>query len=325
MDRTDPLTRLAIHHGTDKYGQHLYTPVYDRLFSHLREQPVRLLEIGIGWPQVSVLGGASLRMWRDYFPFGRIVGLDLQPKRLDLGPRVTVVQGSQTDTGLLRSLHAAYGPFDIVIDDGSHRVGDVLTSFETLYPLLSDGALYAVEDTQTAYWPDFGGTAGAAGTIMSRTHEVVTAMHALEASAAGLTPVTETFGELTVSVQVYRNLVVFERGANVYPSNRGLQIGHPAVRTVLERLDDERARDPSAGEIVTRIGMLEVAGHPQDALEEARAGLRAHPDSIALLCVLQHLTRRFGLLDESRAALERMLQAVPDEPVFLAIAQQMRG
>jgi hypothetical protein len=47
-DQLDPLTQLAIKHGTDKWGPHFYTPVYHKLFAHLRERPLRLLEIGVG-------------------------------------------------------------------------------------------------------------------------------------------------------------------------------------------------------------------------------------------------------------------------------------
>jgi hypothetical protein len=35
----DPLTRLAIRHGTDKWGPHFYTPVYHELFAPLRDRP----------------------------------------------------------------------------------------------------------------------------------------------------------------------------------------------------------------------------------------------------------------------------------------------
>ena len=66
----DPLTALAIRHGTDKWGPHFYTPVYHELFAHLRDAAVRLLEIGIGGYGYQTVGGASLRMWADYFPRG---------------------------------------------------------------------------------------------------------------------------------------------------------------------------------------------------------------------------------------------------------------
>src|SRR5215470_6705217 len=94
-DDVDPLTRIALRYGTDKWGTHFYTPVYHQLFAHLRDKPVRLLEIGVGGYEFARLGGASLAMWADYFANGRVLGIDVYAKTLNLGPRVCVQQGSQ--------------------------------------------------------------------------------------------------------------------------------------------------------------------------------------------------------------------------------------
>jgi hypothetical protein len=109
----DPLTRLAIRFGSDKFGAHLYTPIYHRMFNHLREQKLRILEVGIGGYDKPKAGGASLRMWAEYFPCSKIVGLDIAAKDIALPPRVTTVAGSQTDTGLLQRLLDDHGPFNI--------------------------------------------------------------------------------------------------------------------------------------------------------------------------------------------------------------------
>ena len=319
----DPLTRLAIRHGTDKWGQHFYTPSYHRVFAPLREAPVRLLEIGVGWPTLPVVGGASLRMWRDYFPFGRIVGFDLAPKRLDLGPRVTVVQGSQSDADSLRQLWQDHGPFDIVIDDGSHRCDDVLLSFETLFPLLPEGGFYAIEDAQTAFWPEFGGNAAGAGTIVSRVTDLVQAMHAAEARAAGLEPNAERFGTLVASIQVFRNLIVIERGHNDEPSNRSMDLASPAIQATLAALETERSRDPSDGAAMVRAGMFEVGGRLPEALAAAREGMATHPTSTDLLCLALHLSTRLALHAESRAIVDRLIALVPDEPIFVRLREQL--
>ena len=73
----DPLTRLAIKHGTDKWGPRFYSPLYHKLFSQLRDRPIRLLEIGVGGEELKTVGGASLAMWADYFSSGQITGIDL--------------------------------------------------------------------------------------------------------------------------------------------------------------------------------------------------------------------------------------------------------
>ncbi|MCT8330935.1 tetratricopeptide repeat protein [Albidovulum sediminis] len=155
---SDPLTRLAIVYGTDKFGYHDYTPNYHKLFAHLRDSPVRMMEIGVGGYGDSDRGGQSLEVWRDYFPQGEITGIDIQKKVMDLGPRVRILQGSQVDEAFLRTVEAERGPFDIILDDGSHRNEHVVESFRILFPTLKAGGIYAVEDVQTSFFPRFGGS-----------------------------------------------------------------------------------------------------------------------------------------------------------------------
>ena len=154
----DPLTRLAIRHGTDKFGFHDYTPRYHKLFARFRDRPLRLLEIGVGGYQDEDRGGQSLAVWRDYFPQGEITGIDIQKKVLDLGPRVRILQGSQVDADFLARVVADRGPFDLIIDDGSHRNEHVVESWRLLWPTLAPGGVYVAEDVQTAFMPRFGGS-----------------------------------------------------------------------------------------------------------------------------------------------------------------------
>ncbi|MBL4813173.1 MAG: tetratricopeptide repeat protein [Rhodobacteraceae bacterium] len=154
----DPLSELAIRYGTDKFGYHDYTPNYHKLFKHLQAAPLRLLEIGVGGYQDADRGGQSLATWRDYFPNAQITSIDIQKKTFDLGPNVKIFQGSQIDHDFLTQLSAERGPFDIIIDDGSHQNAHVVDTFQFLFPLLAEGGIYVVEDVQTAFIPRFGGS-----------------------------------------------------------------------------------------------------------------------------------------------------------------------
>jgi hypothetical protein len=70
-----------------------YLALYDELFAPLRDRDIRLLELG-------VKQGGSLELWRDYFPLGRIVGLDMNPPSLrDPTDRIMLLRGRQEDTG----------------------------------------------------------------------------------------------------------------------------------------------------------------------------------------------------------------------------------
>jgi demethylmacrocin O-methyltransferase len=150
------LDTLAALYGTDKFGQHEYTPVYDALMRASRRRPVRLLEIGVGG-YAGALGGESLRMWESYFRRGRITGIDLYDKTALSAGRVQVFQCSQVDAPKLTSLAQALGPFDFIIDDGSHLNAHQIETFAILWPHLKDGGTYIVEDVQTSYWPAYGG------------------------------------------------------------------------------------------------------------------------------------------------------------------------
>jgi hypothetical protein len=94
------LTALALVYWSDKarnhHGARAYTDLYPIHFEQFRTKPIRLLEIGIGGYDSPTWGGASLRMWRDYFRRGEIYGLDIYEKRI-VEPRIHVHRGDQSD------------------------------------------------------------------------------------------------------------------------------------------------------------------------------------------------------------------------------------
>jgi hypothetical protein len=147
VSTTDPsLDVLAVRHGADKSSRvHGYTRAYELHFALLRHQAVSLLEIGVG-------SGASLRMWRDYFPQARLYGLDIAPCQGLQIAGLRLFQGSQRDESVLERLVHETGPLDIIIDDGSHRWADQIASFQKLFPHVKPGGCYAIEDLHTSYW-----------------------------------------------------------------------------------------------------------------------------------------------------------------------------
>ena len=154
----DPLSRLAILHGTDKFGYHDYTPNYFSLLEGWRMQPLRMLEIGVGGYGFEDRGGESLATWRDFFPQAQITAIDIQRKTVELGPRVRILQGSQVDAPFLAGTVAERGPFDIILDDGSHLNEHVIETFGLLFDGLAPGGIYLIEDVQTAFMPRYGGS-----------------------------------------------------------------------------------------------------------------------------------------------------------------------
>lgn len=157
-----PTLRTLMHrHGTDKLWLHHYDAEYARHFEPLRDRPIRLLEIGIGGYGAKGRGGHSLQVWRDYGPGWAVAGVDVEDKSFLDGGRIRTFVADQGKPDELMAIHDAAGPFDIIIDDGSHRQPDILTSFRTLFPVLRPGGIYVIEDLETAYRPDYGGCDGA--------------------------------------------------------------------------------------------------------------------------------------------------------------------
>lgn len=205
---------LAAHYGTDKWGTHRYAQHYQRHLEQFRGDEFAMLEIGIGGYQRQGKGGASLRAWQDFFPKAQIIGLDIQDKSFVDGGRIRTYQGSQADPELLERMNREVGPFRLVIDDGSHRPEHIRASFEVLYPLLLDGGIYVIEDTQTSYWPEWGGHEDRhdRNTSMALVKDLVDGLNYEEYVDESYQP---TYSDRhVVAVHCYHNLVVIEKGLN---------------------------------------------------------------------------------------------------------------
>jgi len=112
------LDQLALIYGSDKWGGHFYTERYQEHFHKLRNKKLRILEIGVGGYEDPHYGGASLRMWKTYFPNSLIYSLDIYDKSPLQEKRIKIYQGSQADEATLKKICDESGPFDIIIDDG---------------------------------------------------------------------------------------------------------------------------------------------------------------------------------------------------------------
>ncbi|WP_419896142.1 class I SAM-dependent methyltransferase [Roseomonas sp. USHLN139] len=154
---TGILDAIGRRHGTDKASdRNDFLRFYEPFVAPMRDQPVKVLEIG-------VLGGGSVRMWRDYFANGQVIGADInEAVRAYAGERLSIEIADQSSLEDMRRL-AAMGPFDLIIDDGSHVWKHQIDSFNTLFPSLRPGGLYIIEDLDTShgrYIPDYCGGGG---------------------------------------------------------------------------------------------------------------------------------------------------------------------
>lgn len=220
LDRAESadLSELAVRYGTDKWGaMHQYPRHYQRHFSPRRNDRLTVLEIGVGGFLDPSRGGASLRMWKQYFPRALVYGLDILDKSAVDGPRLTTIRADQSDDAELARIAEQYGPFDIVIDDGSHISRHIIGTFKVLFPHLAPDGLYVIEDLQACYWPEvFEGsdtdlsdpayTVGFLKTLLDGLHHE----DFLRDDARSPQPTDACVS----GVHVYRNLAVIEKGPN---------------------------------------------------------------------------------------------------------------
>jgi hypothetical protein len=211
------LNRLALIFGTDKWGSHWYTQHYQRYFGPLKKKRLNLLEIGVGGYENPDEGGESLRMWKAYFRKSRIVAIDIRDKAHFSEHRVDVRQCDQTDAEALHRLSSEYGGFDIIIDDGSHINEDVVKTFNVLFPLLRQDGVYVVEDTQTAYWPTWGGGIGNPQTSMAFFKGLVDGLNYVEYPIANYDP--SYFDQNVVELAFFHNLIFIRKGNNDEKAN----------------------------------------------------------------------------------------------------------
>lgn len=129
--------------GSDK-ARHGYLPFYE---AHLRDAcPERLLELGI-------YKGASLEMWKRYFPNCTVEGWDRIVRWTD-----EAVAGCEVKNVDLNSRteieHAAKGAtWDLIIDDAAHTMGQQQLTFSMLFKKTK---LFIMEDLHTSWRSDHG-------------------------------------------------------------------------------------------------------------------------------------------------------------------------
>jgi len=154
------LDQLGIESQTDRASvftrtwakPHDYCRHYDKIFTPLRDKPVKLLEIGAA-------GGEGVRMWLEYFWNGRVFGVDIvsgtnpyNTPDSGIDTHYTFDQGDQSDPEFWKRFIAKHGgDWDVCIDDGGHYNNEIITSFNSLWPHVKPGGFYAIEDLGCSY------------------------------------------------------------------------------------------------------------------------------------------------------------------------------
>jgi hypothetical protein len=172
LEAPNSVAELCDQHGSDKGSRlvggrayqwmpHRYCEFYARMFDHCRLSVRRVFECGLGTgnDQFSAnMGpgarpGASLRVWRDYFPHAQIHGADIDRSILFSEDRINTYFVDQTSPALIEAMWRDVGEdaFDLIIDDGLHTVDAAETLFLGSFGKLRQGGVYVVEDMFEGY------------------------------------------------------------------------------------------------------------------------------------------------------------------------------
>jgi SAM-dependent methyltransferase len=150
------------YYGSDKGDpslsrNHNYTRTYDELFRGMRQDKLRVFELGLGTNNTnfpSNMGpdgrpGASLRGWKQYFKNASIFGADIDKGVLFEEERIKTYFCDQNNGDAIREMwsHPELGDgFDIIIEDGLHIYESNVNFFENSYHKLYVGGFFIIED-----------------------------------------------------------------------------------------------------------------------------------------------------------------------------------
>jgi SAM-dependent methyltransferase len=184
-----------------------YFPIYEDHFARYVNRPMTFLEIGCG-------EGGSLQLWKRYLgPLAQIVGVDIRQACKEFEEdQIAVRIGDQSDAVFLDSVLNEFGPPDVILDDGSHMMEHIRSSFGHLYPRMATAGVYVVEDLHTAYWPEFQGGLRAENSFIEMSKRLIDELNA-EHTREQLMPTQ--FTRTTLSIHFYDSVVVFERGRHL--------------------------------------------------------------------------------------------------------------
>jgi hypothetical protein len=206
------LDYMARNHRTDKFP-HGYTVQYRHHFHSLRNKKIRLFEIGVGGFGDPDKGGESLRMWKDYFRKAEIYSIDIVDKTRLEERRIHICKGDQNDPAFLNDFASRFGPFDVIIDDGSHQSEHVITSFRALFPHLKENGVYVIEDLFYSYDEHLGGSPDdlndSSRTSLGMLKSLVDDMHSKYIHRQ-----PQSYGDRITAVTFYPKICFIQKGDN---------------------------------------------------------------------------------------------------------------
>lgn len=167
MEKT--IREMCVEYGCDKAPEirHNYAQKYDELFAPIKHDVKKILEIGVGYPELmqrfvagtvqgrdyKYFSGVSLHIWKEFFPNAMVYGIDIHPEAVVNGvDRIKTFTGDSSNNEWIAGVMKEVGQCDIIIDDGSHYPGIQLKTAQLLLPYVKKGGMYFIEDINRPDW-----------------------------------------------------------------------------------------------------------------------------------------------------------------------------
>ena len=158
-----PLCEIMGNCGSDKgsinicNSWHNYTTFYYNIFKNLRENKLRVFELGLGTNNINIpsnMGlngkpGASLYGWSEFFPNSDIFGADIDSNILFNTDKIKTFYCDQTNSEIIKKMWdepALQDNFDIIIEDGLHKFNANVCFFENSIHKLKPNGYFIIED-----------------------------------------------------------------------------------------------------------------------------------------------------------------------------------
>ena len=124
-----------------KILSHNYSIFYEKYFSRFKKKEINILELGSH-------EGKGIASFYFYFPYSNIIGANINPFQMRFtSKRITELYTDVSSKRILFNLsNHLREEFDIIIDDASHNLRDILIAFATLFRKIKKGGIYVIED-----------------------------------------------------------------------------------------------------------------------------------------------------------------------------------
>jgi len=164
LKKDNLLTQLCEKYNSDKGGNknpffeagNNYSDYYFKIFKDKRFEYKKIFECGIGSnnpfleSNMTANGkpGASLRVWRDFFPNAKIYGGDIDKETLFIEDRISTYYVDQFENSTIKNMWSKINEdnFDIIIDDGAHFFSSNINFYEQSFYKLKKNGFYIIED-----------------------------------------------------------------------------------------------------------------------------------------------------------------------------------